>query len=37
LIVFLLLGVAAGTLNVLRTSGVLKPGPLGPYDRSDRS
>jgi ATP synthase protein I len=32
LIVFLLLGFAAGILSVLRTAGLVKPGPLGPGD-----
>jgi ATP synthase protein I len=29
LIVFLLLGFVAGVLNVMRSAGVVKPGPLG--------
>ncbi|HVZ14356.1 MAG TPA: AtpZ/AtpI family protein [Bauldia sp.] len=33
LIVFLLLGFAAGILSVLRTAGLVKPGPPGPDDR----
>jgi ATP synthase protein I len=32
LIVFLLLGFAAGILSVLRTAGLVKPGPAGPDD-----
>ncbi len=32
LIVFLLLGFAAGILTVLRSAGVVKPGPAGPDD-----
>jgi ATP synthase protein I len=30
LIVFLLLGFAAGVLSVMRTAGLVKPGPSGP-------
>jgi ATP synthase protein I len=33
LIVFLLLGFAAGVLNVLRTAGLVQPGPEGPDDK----
>lgn len=33
LIVFLLLGFAAGLLSVLRSAGVVKSGPPGPDDR----
>ncbi len=32
LIVFLLLGFAAGILTVLRSAGLVKPGPAGPDD-----
>ena len=30
LMVFLLLGFAAGILSVLRTAGLVRPGPAGP-------
>lgn len=33
LVVFLLLGFAAGILNVMRSAGLVKPGPPGPDDR----
>jgi len=33
LVVFLLLGFAAGILNAMRSAGLLKPGPPGPDDR----
>lgn len=33
LMVFLLLGFAAGVLSVLRSAGLVKPGPSGPDDR----
>ncbi len=33
LIVFLLLGFAAGLLTVMRSAGLVKPGPAGPDDR----
>lgn len=33
LIVFLLMGFVAGVLTVLRTAGLVKPGPSGPDDR----
>ncbi len=33
LIVFLLLGFAAGVLSVLRSAGQIRPGPPGPEDR----
>ena len=33
LMVFLLLGFAAGILTVLRSTGLAKPGPAGPDDR----
>jgi ATP synthase protein I len=33
LTVFLLLGFAAGILTVLRTAGLMKPGPAGPDDK----
>ena len=33
LVVFLLLGFAAGTLTALRSAGLVKPGPAGPDDR----
>ena len=33
LMVFLLLGFAAGILTVLRSAGLTKPGPAGPDDR----
>ena len=33
LMVFLLLGFAAGILSVLRSAGLVKPGPPGPDDR----
>ena len=32
LIVFLLLGFGAGILSVLRSAGLVKPGPVGPDD-----
>ncbi len=32
LMVFLLLGFAAGILSVMRSAGVVKPGPMGPDD-----
>ncbi len=32
LIVFLLLGFAAGILTVMRSAGLVKPGPAGPDD-----
>jgi ATP synthase protein I len=32
LMVFLLLGFAAGILTVMRSAGLLKPGPAGPDD-----
>ncbi len=32
LIVFLLLGFAAGMLTVMRSAGLVKPGPAGPDD-----
>jgi ATP synthase protein I len=32
LIVFLLLGFVAGILGVLRSAGLVKPGPMGPDD-----
>ena len=32
MIVFLLLGFAAGVLTVLRSAGLVKPGPAGPDD-----
>jgi F0F1-type ATP synthase assembly protein I len=31
--VFLLLGFGAGLLSVLRSAGLVKPGPPGPDDR----
>jgi ATP synthase protein I len=34
LIVFLLLGFAAGVLSVMRTAGMVKPGPAGPDDHT---
>ncbi len=34
LMVFLLLGFAAGTLTALRSAGLVKPGPAGPDDRA---
>ncbi len=36
LMVFLLLGFAAGVLSVVRTAGLVKPGPAGPDDIGDR-
>jgi ATP synthase protein I len=36
LMVFLLLGFAAGILSVMRSAGLLRPGPTGPDDRSER-
>jgi len=36
LIVFLLLGFAAGILSVMRSAGVVKPGPAGPDDVAGR-
>jgi ATP synthase protein I len=33
LIVFVLFGFAAGILMVLRTAGLMKPGPMGPDER----
>jgi ATP synthase protein I len=33
LVVFLMLGFAAGVLSVLRTAGLVRPGPPGPDDR----
>jgi ATP synthase protein I len=33
LMVFLLVGFAAGTLTALRSAGLVKPGPAGPDDR----
>ncbi len=36
LIVFLLLGFGAGILSVLRSAGLVAPGPPGPDDRSGR-
>ena len=33
LVVFVLLGFAAGILSVLRSSGLVNPGPRGPDDR----
>ena len=35
LMVFLLLGFAAGLLTVMRSAGVMKPGPAGPDDLFD--
>jgi ATP synthase protein I len=35
MIVFLLLGFAAGVLNVMRSAGVIKPGPLDGNRRND--
>jgi ATP synthase protein I len=35
LIVFLLLGFAAGVLNVMRTAGVVPPNKVGPRDSKD--
>ncbi len=35
LMVFLLLGFAAGILSVMRSAGLVKPGPAGPDDRPD--
>jgi F0F1-type ATP synthase assembly protein I len=32
----LLLGFAAGILSVMRSAGLLRPGPTGPDDRSER-
>jgi len=43
LIVFLLLGFTAGVLNVMRSAGVIRPGPLsgaggeGMHGRQDRN
>ena len=34
--VLLLLGFVAGTLNVLRSAGLVKPGPLGPPEPPER-
>jgi ATP synthase protein I len=34
LMVFLVLGFAAGTLNVMRSAGLVKPGPPGPDERA---
>lgn len=34
LLVFLLLGFAAGVLTMLRSAGLVKPGPSGPDDRT---
>lgn len=34
LMVFLLLGFAAGVLTMLRSAGLVKPGPTGPDDRN---
>lgn len=34
LMVFLLLGFAAGILSVLRSAGLVKPGPAGPDDKA---
>ena len=36
LIVFLLMGFAAGILSVLRSAGLVKPGPAGPDDLAGR-
>lgn len=36
LAVFLLLGFAAGILSMLRSAGLVKPGPAGPDDIGDR-
>lgn len=36
LMVFLLLGFAAGILSILRTAGLVKPGPAGPDELGDR-
>jgi len=36
LIVLLLLGFAAGILSVLRSAGLVKPGPVGPDDGARR-
>ena len=36
LIVFLLLGFGAGILSVLRSAGLMKPGPAGPNDVAGR-
>jgi ATP synthase protein I len=36
LMVLLLLGFVAGTLNVLRSAGLVKPGPLGPPEPPER-
>ena len=36
LVVFLLLGFAAGILSVLRSAGLVKPGPPGPNDLPGR-
>ncbi|MHA1553852.1 MAG: AtpZ/AtpI family protein [Alphaproteobacteria bacterium] len=36
LVIFLLLGFVAGVLTVVRTAGVVSPGPAGPDDHGDR-
>lgn len=36
LIVFVLLGFAAGTMTALRSAGLMKPGPAGPDDKFGR-
>jgi len=36
LVVLLLLGFAAGVLSVLRSAGLVTPGPTGPDDMGDR-
>ncbi len=36
LMVFLILGFAAGALNALRAAGIVKPGPTGSHDPLDR-